>query len=54
MTLNYEGKTQTIDFVLVRLFGLLFVSALQGKGDFYGDLKEPRWSFVDDEKKGPL
>ena len=51
VTLNYEGKTQTIDFVLVGFFGLLFVSALQGKGDFYGDLKEPRWSFVDDEKK---
>lgn len=51
VTLNHEGKTQTIDFVLVGFFGLLFVSALQGKGDFYGDLKEPRWSFVDDEKK---
>ena len=37
--------------MLVGFFGLLFVSALQGKGDFYGDLKEPRWSFVDDEKK---
>ena len=46
-----ENVTQTIDFVLVGFFGLLFVSALQGKGDFYGDLKEPRWSFVDDEKK---
>ena len=33
--------------MLVGFFGLLFVSALQGEGDFYGDLKEPRWSFVD-------
>lgn len=45
--LQLDGKTQTIDFVLVGFFGLLFVSALQGEGDFYGDLKEPRWSFVD-------
>ena len=39
--LQLDGKTQTIDFVLVGFFGLLFVSALQGEGDFYGDLKEP-------------
>ena len=29
---NYEGKTQTIDFVLVGFFGLLFVSALRRAG----------------------
>lgn len=51
VTVRCDGKEQTIDFVLVGFFGLLFVSALQGKGDFYGDLKEARWSFVDDEKK---
>ena len=28
--LQLDGKTQTIDFVLVGFFGLLFVSALQG------------------------
>ncbi len=32
--LQLDGKTQTIDFVLVGFFGLLFVSALQGEGDF--------------------
>ena len=49
--MQLDGQTQTIDYVLVGFFGLLFVSALQGKGDFYGDFKEPRWTFVDDEKK---
>lgn len=49
--MEFNGKTQTIDFVLVGFFGLLFVSALQGKGDFYGDFKEEHWSFVDSEKK---
>ena len=49
--MQLDGQTQTIDYVLIGFFGLLFVSALQGKGDFYGDFKEPRWTFVDDEKK---
>ena len=49
--MQLDGQTQTIDFVLVGFFGLLFVSALQGKGDFYGDFKEPHWTFVDNEKK---
>lgn len=51
VSMELEGKTQTIDFVMVGEFGLLFVSALQGKGDFYGDFTEEYWSFVDNEKK---
>lgn len=51
VSMELDGKTQTIDFVMVGEFGLLFVSALQGKGDFYGDLTEEYWSFVDNEKK---
>ena len=54
VTLNYEGKTQTIDFVLVGFFGLLFVSALQGKGDFYGDLKEPAGALWTMRKRSAL
>lgn len=49
--MQLDGQTQTIDFVLVGFFGLIFVSALQGEGDFYGDFKEPRWTFVDEENK---
>ena len=49
--MELDGKTQTIDFVMVGEFGLLFVSALQGKGDFYGDFTEEYWSFVDNERK---
>ena len=41
VSMELDGKTQTIDFV----------SALQGKGDFYGDFTEEYWSFVDNEKK---
>jgi len=51
VSMELDGKTQTIDFVMVGEFGLLFVSALQGKGDFYGDFTEEYWSFVDNEKK---
>lgn len=51
ISMELDGKTQTIDFVMVGEFGLLFVSALQGKGDFYGDFTEEYWSFVDNEKK---
>lgn len=51
VSMELDGKTQTIDFVMVGEFGLLFVSALQGKGDFYGDFSEEYWSFVDNEKK---
>lgn len=51
VSMELDGKTQTIDFVMVGEFGLLFVSALQGKGDFYGDFTEEHWSFVDNEKK---
>ena len=51
VSMELDGKTQTIDFVIVGEFGLLFVSALQGKGDFYGDFTEEYWSFVDNEKK---
>lgn len=47
--ISCNGQTQTIDFVLVGFFGLMFVSALQGQGDFYGDFKEPRWTFVDED-----
>ena len=49
--IELEGKTQTIDFVLVGFFGVIFVSALQGKGDFYGDFTEEYWSFVDEENQ---
>lgn len=51
VSMELDGKTQTIDFVMVGEFGLLFVSALQSKGDFYGDFTEEYWSFVDNEKK---
>lgn len=51
VSMELDSKTQTIDFVMVGEFGLLFVSALQGKGDFYGDFTEEYWSFVDNEKK---
>ena len=51
VSMELDGKTQTIDFVMVGEFGLLFVSALQGKGYFYGDFTEEYWSFVDNEKK---
>lgn len=51
VSMELDGKTQTIDFVMVGEFGLLFVSTLQGKGDFYGDFTEEYWSFVDNEKK---
>ena len=51
VSMELDGKTQTIDFVMVGEFALLFVSALQGKGDFYGDFTEEYWSFVDNEKK---
>ena len=51
VSMELDGKTQTIDFVMVGEFGLLFVSALQGKGDFYGDFTAEYWSFVDNEKK---
>lgn len=51
VSMELDGKTQTIDFVMVGEFGLLFVSVLQGKGDFYGDFTEEYWSFVDNEKK---
>ena len=51
VSMELDGKTQTIDFVMVGEFGLLFFSALQGKGDFYGDFTEEYWSFVDNEKK---
>ena len=51
VSMELDGKTQTIDFVMVGEFGLLYVSALQGKGDFYGDFTEEYWSFVDNEKK---
>ena len=51
VSMELDGKTQTIDFVMVGEFGLLFVSALQGTGDFYGDFTEEYWSFVDNEKK---
>lgn len=51
VSMELDGKTQTIDFVMVGEFGLLFVSALQGKGDFYGDFTEEYWSFVYNEKK---
>lgn len=51
VSMELDGKTQTIDFVMIGEFGLLFVSALQGKGDFYGDFTEEYWSFVDNEKK---
>lgn len=49
--LEFEGQTQTIDFVLVGFFGLIFVTALQGQGDFYGDFKESRWIFAEEDKK---
>lgn len=49
--MELDGSSQTIDFVLVGYFGLIFVSALQGKGDFYGDFKEEKWTFVDEEQK---
>lgn len=49
--MELDGSSQTIDFVLVGFFGLIFVSALQGKGDFYGDFKEEKWTFVDEEQR---
>lgn len=49
--MEFNGETQTIDFVLVGFFGLIFVSALQGNGDFYGDFKEKYWFFVDEDQK---
>ncbi|MFQ9847497.1 MAG: hypothetical protein ACLRXC_11720 [[Clostridium] leptum] len=49
VTLNYEGKTQTIDFVLVGW--LLFVSA-RGQGRLYGD-SGPAGA-LDDEKRSAL
>ena len=49
--MELDSSSQTIDFVLVGFFGLIFVSALQGKGDFYGDFKEEKWTFVDEEQR---
>lgn len=49
--MELDGSSQTIDFVLVGFFGLIFVSVLQGKGDFYGDFKEEKWTFVDEEQR---
>ena len=49
--IEVDGETQTIDFILAGYFGLIFVSALQGQGDFYGDFKEEYWSFMSDTQK---
>lgn len=51
VTMSNGGQTVTVDHVMVGFFGILFVTVLQGKGEFYGDLKEKKWTFSDNGKK---
>lgn len=44
-------RTILFDHVLVGYFGVLFVQTIQGKGSFYGDSKEPVWTFTDEKQK---
>ncbi len=43
LTLSHGGKTVTVDHVLVGHFGLLLVTDLVGRGDYYGQLDDKQW-----------